>query len=446
MERDLEADLRRWKDQEGRMPLLLRGARQVGKTYLVEKFGKAEFSELITLNFELHPEYKKCFSSLEPEKIINSIELVTGKTIKPGSTLLFFDEIQECPGAIMAMRYFKEQMPLLHLIGAGSLLEFVLNDEDFRMPVGRIQFLYLRPLSFGEYLDVLGHSNLRSYLKTVHVKDTIEEVVHEKLLSLVREYCIFGGMPAVISKYLATKSALQCQELQSDILFSFRKDFGKYGKRFPQEHLETIFSKTPGIIGQWLKYVNLDPDTSSATLKEAVKKLAKAGVILPVYATSGAGLPFISHMNEKKLKLLFLDIGLVKRACNLDVEILMKQDLLLINQGGLAEQFVGQELLAYTGKKEVDTLFAWTRDSKGSQAEVDYLVAMGSYILPIEVKAKTSGALRSLRIFLSEKKSPFGIRISEVPFSFYDKVLSIPFYMIEQIPRLSHELLKLVLK
>lgn len=446
MKRDLESDLRRWKDQEGRMPLLVRGARQVGKTHLVEKFGQEEFSESITLNFELHPEYKQCFTGLEPEKIVSAIELVTGKTIRPGSTLLFLDEIQECPEAIMAMRYFKEKMASLHLIGAGSLLEFALNDENFRMPVGRVQFLYLRPLSFGEYLDAMGHSKLRNFLKTIHIKDPIETVVHERLLSLVHEYCILGGMPAVIAKYLATKSALQCQELQSDILYSFRKDFGKYGKRFPQEHLETVFAKTPGMVSQWLKYVNLNPDTPSATLKQAVKMLANAGVILPVYATSGAGLPFITHMNEKKFKLLFLDIGLVKRACNLDVEILMSQDLLLINEGGLAEQFVGQELLAYTGKKEIDTLFAWARDAKGSQAEVDYLVAVGSTILPVEVKAKTSGALRSLRIFLEEKKSPFGIRISEVPFSFYDDLLSIPFYMIEEIPRLSHELLKLVLK
>lgn len=442
MKRDIEADLQQWKNQEGRMPLLLRGARQVGKTFIIEKFGKEEFTQCITINFEQHPEYTKCFQTLEPQKIVNSIELLTESTIEAGSTLLFLDEIQECPQAIMALRYFKEQMPELHIIGTGSLLEFILNDADFRMPVGRVQFLYLRPLSFGEFLEALGHTKLRNYLQTVHVGDVIEEVVHERLISLVREYCILGGMPAVIAKYLATKSLNQCQELQTDILFSFRKDFGKYAHRLPHVHLEMIFTKAPGVIGQWLKYVNLDPDTASTLLKLALKKLCEAGLITPIYTTSGTGLPFVTHKNERKFKLLFLDIGLVKRACNLEIEMLFKQDLILINQGALAEQLVGQELLAYAEKKESDTLFTWTRETKNSQAEIDYLIAVDSAVIPVEVKAKAAGSLRSLRIFLTEKKSPLGIRISEIPFSFYDKILSIPFYMIEQIPRLVREVVK----
>ena len=159
MKRTIEEDLLRWKNQKKRMPLLLRGARQVGKTYVVEKLGKKEFEQFITINFELNPEYKKCFNSLEPLKIINALELVTGVTILPEKTLLFFDEIQECPQAIMSLRYFKEQMADLHVIGAGSLLEFALNDSDFRMPVGRVQFMYLRPLSFSEYLK---HRSMKS--------------------------------------------------------------------------------------------------------------------------------------------------------------------------------------------------------------------------------------------------------------------------------------------
>jgi predicted AAA+ superfamily ATPase len=155
---NIEADLLRWKEQQRRMPLLLRGARQVGKSYIVEKFGKEQFGHCVTLNFDLHPEFKDIFQSLEPSKIVSSIELVMGESIRAGETLLFLDEIQECPQAIMAMRYFKEQMPELHVIGAGSLLEFALNDPNFRMPVGRIQSLYLRPLSFGEYLDASGNT------------------------------------------------------------------------------------------------------------------------------------------------------------------------------------------------------------------------------------------------------------------------------------------------
>jgi predicted AAA+ superfamily ATPase len=191
------------------MPLLLRGARQVGKSYIIEKFGKEEFESYVMLNFEQHPEYQQCFESLDPIKIINAIELITDRTIQAGKTLLFLDEIQECPKAIMALRYFKEQMPELHVIGAGSLLEFALNDEEFRMPVGRVEFMYLRPLSFGEYLLAKGHTKMKDYLKALHIGDVIEEAVHNRLLSLVREYLSLGGMPAVIAEYLASKKLLQ---------------------------------------------------------------------------------------------------------------------------------------------------------------------------------------------------------------------------------------------
>jgi predicted AAA+ superfamily ATPase len=260
-------------------------------------------------------------------------------------------------------------------------------------------------------------------------------VVHQRLLSLVREYFALGGMPAVISEYLESKSQLLCQEIQTAILTTFRNDFGKYAGRTPHSHLQTIFAKAPGLIGKWLKYSTLDPDVASVTLKNALRKLSDAGLIIPVYATSAAGLPFATHMNEKKCKLLFLDIGLVQRACNLGLELLFKKDLLLINQGALAEQFVGQELLASMGTKEANALYSWVREEKSSSAEIDFLIAVESQIVPIEVKAGAIGSLRSLKLFLAEKKIPLGVRVSEAPFHFSDPILSIPFYMIEQLPR-----------
>ena len=198
---------------------------------------------------------------------------------------------------------------------------------------------------------------MKSYLRSLHIGDIIEGVIHQKLLNIIREYFALGGMPAVVSEYLQSKSLLQCQDIQTAILTAFRQDFGKYAERMPHKHLQTIFIKTPGLIGQWLKYSTLDPDTSPTTLKNAIRKLCDAGLLIPVYATSAAGLPFVTHMNEKKCKLLFLDVGLVKRACNLGLELLFTEDLLLINNGALAEQFVGQELLACMGREEVNTLF-----------------------------------------------------------------------------------------
>jgi predicted AAA+ superfamily ATPase len=359
--------------------------------------------------------------------------------IEAGKTLLFLDEIQECPQAILALRYFKEQMPDLHVIGAGSLLEFVLNDPEFRMPVGRVQFMYLRPLSFSEYLEATQNERLREYLHTIQVKDSINEAVHNQLMKLVREYFALGGMPAVIAEYLESKSLLESQTIQTSILATYRRDFGKYAKRTPHELLETIFLKMPGLVGKWLKYATLDPNLRSEVIKTALHKLSDAGIILPIYATSAAGLPLISHANEKKCKFLFLDVGLVKRACNLDLELLFKEDLLLIHDGIMAEQFVGQELLASTGTDEINGLFSWVREQHSSTAEIDFLIAVGAEIVPIEVKAGALGTLRSLKIFLSEKKLSLGVRISAHPLSLHNGILSIPFYMIEELPRMVGE-------
>jgi len=436
MKRNIEIDLLNWKKKKNRMPLLLRGARQVGKSYIVQKFGKEQFQQMAVLNFEQNPEYKVCFKTLVPQEIISAISLVQKIPVEAGKTLLFLDEIQECPQAILALRYFKEQMPELHVIAAGSLLEFILNDPEFRMPVGRVQFMYLHPLSFGEYLAATQNERLREYLHTVQVKDAINEAVHLQLLKLVREYFALGGMPAVIAEYLDSKNLLECQNLQTSLLTTYRRDFGKYAKRTPHELLETIFTKIPGLVGKWLKYSTIDSSLRSEVIKTALHKLSDAGIILPIYATSGVGLPLISHANKKKCKFLFLDIGLVKRSCNLDLELLFKEDLLLINDGMMAEQFVGQELLASTGIDEINGLFSWVREQHSSSAEIDFLIAIGSQIVPIEVKAGAIGTLRSLKIFLSEKKLPLGVRISECPLSLREGILSIPFYLIEELPRL----------
>ncbi len=439
MQRDIEKDLHRWKQLRDPMPLLIRGARQVGKSHVIEKFGKENFDHFVLVNLEQHPEYIRCFDTLEPQKIINSIELVTGSSIHIGKTLLFIDEIQESPRAILALRYFKEQMPKLHVIGAGSLLEFVINDENFRMPVGRIEFKYVRPLSFGEYLDASGNHKLREYMKTIHIHDTIEDVVHSRLLTLLREYCSLGGMPAVIAEYLQTKNLQRCGELQTAVLSTYRNDFGKYAKHTQHALLQTIFTKAPALVSEWLKYTKLDPDTPAKAVKGALLKLCDAGLIILVHATSGSGIPFTTDMNEKKSKMLFLDIGLVKKACHLDLDLLFKKDLLLINNGALAEQLVGQELLSYMGKEEKNNLFFWAREQKSSSAEIDYLIAVDSHIIPLEVKSRSTGSLRSLKIFLEEKKLPLGVRISEVPFSFEKSLLTIPLYLIEQLPRLVQE-------
>ncbi|NDB86910.1 MAG: hypothetical protein EB127_30105, partial [Alphaproteobacteria bacterium] len=242
MKRDIESDLLRWKNNDNRSPLLIRGARQVGKIYVIEQFGKDHFSNLVIINFEQYPQFKECFHTLDPIAIISSLELLTNQTITQNETLVFLDEIQECPNAIMALRYFKEQMPRLYIIGAGSLLEFTLNNPSFRMPVGRIQFLFLKPLSFGEYLDASGHEKLRKFLKEIKILDSVDSIIHTKLLSLVNEYSALGGMPEVVKEYIESKSLLKCQDIQTNILLTYRNDFGKYAKKPNHLLLEKVFN------------------------------------------------------------------------------------------------------------------------------------------------------------------------------------------------------------
>lgn len=438
MRRDIEKELILWKSQEDRYPLIIRGARQVGKSYLVENFGKAHFQNSVVVNFEFQPQLKDVFQSLDPSEIINKLRLILGVQIKEGDTLLFLDEIQECPQAIMSLRYFKEKMPNLAVISAGSLLEFALRSADFKMPVGRIHFLYLEPLSFSEYLHSTGNQNLSQYLSEVKLTDSIDDVIHKKLLELLRMYLIVGGMPAVLKEYLSSKDMTNCQRIQTGILQTYRSDFGKYAKISQHKYLQKVFDTAPRLIGQRIKFSNIDPDTRSRDLKNALNLLALAGIVKPIYLTKASGLPIESQIDEQKLKLNFLDIGLMQNLCGLQGQLSIEEDFMQINAGAVAEQFIGQELVAYSDRRhQQGNLYFWAREKKGSMAEVDYVVNIGSDIFPVEVKSGKEGKLKSLRMFIEEKKSKFGIRFSQDKLSYYDKILSIPLYMVEQMHHLA---------
>ncbi|MGA2090431.1 MAG: AAA family ATPase [Endomicrobiales bacterium] len=441
MNRDIEQELMSWKNKSERIPLLLRGARQVGKSYSVEEFGKKAFENVVVVNFEFQPELKQCFATLNPIEIINKLQILMGVTIDSEKTLLFLDEIQECPNAIMSLRYFKEQYNKLAVIGAGSLMEFTLNSPDFRMPVGRVQFMYLEPLSFGEFLSVSGNGNLRNYLGAIHINSDIEDAIHHKLIELLRVYWIVGGMPAVVKEYLDTKSYVNCQRLQNSLLQTYRSDFGKYAKRSEHNHLRKVFDEAPRLVGNRLKYSHIDPEAKSKDLKNALNLLKLAGIIHPIFATAASGLPLGAQTNEAKFKLNFLDIGLMQNACGLQKQLLVTNDFIQVNAGAVAEQFIGQELIAHVDSYLEHNLFFWARDKKGSSAEVDFVVVVDSSIFPVEVKAGKTGTLKSLRLFIDEKQVPLGIRFSQQNPSFFDKVLTVPLYMVEQMQRLVKEVI-----
>lgn len=439
MKRDLERDLFSWKDRKDRLPLLLRGARQVGKSYIVEEFGKKVFKNIVIVNFEFRPELKQCFTTLDPVEIINKLQLLMGEAIEGEKTLLFLDEIQECPNAIMALRYFKEKYDRLAVIGAGSLMEFALNSSDFRMPVGRVQFIYLEPLSFGEFLTASGNEQLRHYLGEIRLNGVIDGVVHQKLMGLLRIYLIVGGMPAVVNEYLESRNLLNCQRIQNSLLQAYRSDFGKYANSSAHKYLQKVLYEAPRLVGDRVKYSNIDPDSKSRDIKQALNLLELAGIIYPVCATAASGLPLGSQVNEKKFKLNFLDVGLMQNACGLQAELTLADDFIQINSGAVTEQFIGQELRAYSDSYLERGLFFWARDKRNSSAEVDFVIAVGSQIFPLEVKAGKTGTLKSLKLFIKEKKSLFGVRFSQEKLSLYDKVLTLPLYMTEQMKRLVSE-------
>ncbi|HLP62363.1 MAG TPA: AAA family ATPase [Candidatus Deferrimicrobium sp.] len=436
MKRDIDNVLLTWKNDPQRRPLLVRGARQVGKSYSITQFGQKEFSNLTIINFEQRPEFKTCFNTLNPKEIIGTISLLSKNDITPGKTLLFLDEIQECPKAITALRYFYEQMPELHVIAAGSLLEFTLAQENFRMPVGRIQYLYMKPLSFCEFLDAAGEHNARELIENITWENLPNETIHQYLVTLVKKYAIVGGMPSAVAEYISSGNLGRCHQIQTIIIQTYRDDFGKYAGKTKYNYLQKIFYAAPKMVGKKFKYSQVDDSIQSRDLKEALELLERAGVVYRVKQTSGEGLPLEANANERHFKVVFLDTGLMQNICGLTSETIMMEDFIQVNSGAVAEQFTAQELMAYQDVYRDTSLYYWAREERSSNAEVDYLVPYSGYAFPIEVKAGKTGTLRSMHLFLGKYPAPVGIRVSQQPFSKNPPVISVPFYGITVIPHL----------
>jgi predicted AAA+ superfamily ATPase len=436
MKRLLENELNRWKAAPLRMPMLIRGARQVGKSFTIEKFGEENFAQTVTINFELKPTLKECFRDLDPKKIIRDIELALKVQIHPGSTLLFLDEIQFCPEAITSLRYFKELMEELHVIAAGSLLEFSLVDKNISFPVGRVQSIYMRPLSFLEFLKVMEENPLIQFIEEFEWTTKIGQATHERLMELIKIYFFTGGMPGAIAKYQATDSLQDCQNYLMTLINLYHADMSKYATKTQYRYLQILFDRAPESVGLRFKYAFIDSDAKSRDLQTALDQLTWAGLLNPILATSAGGMPLQSQIKSKVQKLLYLDIGMLQTALKVDPLLFFREDLTLIHSGALAEQFVGQELIAYANPYDRMQLYFWKREKKGSAAEVDYIVQLGSYIIPIEVKAGSTGKLRSMNVFLEEKKSPFGIRICSAMPNKSHPIITLPFYLMSQLQRL----------
>ena len=393
MERYIFSNLIVWAEKQRRKPLLLRGARQVGKTWLVEKLAREQFEFYLKVDFEENSELVSLFSGdLNPLKICSDLELRTGIDIIAGKTLLFFDEIQICPRAIMALRYFYEKMPDLHVIAAGSLLEFAFSEISF--PVGRIQSMEIHPMNFSEFLLA------SNYGKAAEIcNNRISEVsasIHEFLLEQLRIYWLVGGMPECINEYVNTKSLKRAAEVQDEICETYRLDFNKYKPKTDINCLNAVFSTIAANVGKQIKYTGLAIDFTIPTIKKAYESLLLARIAKKVKSLSNIGIPLDVYASDKKFKNIFLDIGLMNRVMGIDYnEALSHKNLLAIYRGQLAEQFVGQEFAAATHNQ----LYYWSRDAKNSNAEIDFLLIFDGMIYPVEVKDGPSGKLRSLHLY-----------------------------------------------
>ncbi|MBI4357081.1 MAG: ATP-binding protein [Gammaproteobacteria bacterium] len=449
--------LKEWKSQEGgRKPLVLRGARQVGKSCLIRHFAKDSFENLVELNFEENPLLAELFKARSPAEILSMIEIETKETIRPGKTLLFLDEIQAAPEVFLKLRYFFEQIPLLHVIAAGSLLEFLLEEHSFSMPVGRIEYFYLGPLLFEEFLLAVGEHKLCEFLHQITLKDVIPLLIHEKLLRLVRVYLAIGGMPEAVSVYIENAFSYKAADrVHQSILKTYEDDFGKYHKHSHFLKVQKVFQKIPHLVGKKLKYVHIDPEERAKDLSRALQILCLARVIQCVCHTTASGIPLKAMADEKTFKPLFLDVGLMSSACGLSLlEFERSKDLTRVNEGSICEQFVGQHLLYSREIYQEPEIYYWVREKKNAEAEIDYVFSEGEHIIPVEVKSGKTGTLRSLHQFFKDKKRTLGIRFNTDCPSLYEgslpllnkesfsfKLISLPVYLVGQTRRIVRQIL-----
>lgn len=450
MERKAMAELRAWAGRKGRKPLVLRGARQVGKTWLVRRLGEDLFDGVAEINFEKTPGEGELFASNDPKKIVPMLEALHGWKVKEGRTLLFLDEVQAAPQVLLSLRYFREEMPGLHVVAAGSLLDFALAEHSFSMPVGRIEYFHVGPMTFAEFLAAEGKAGLAEWLGKWEVGDEVPGVLHEQCMEELRKYLVVGGMPESVAAFCGGGGDFEASErVRQGILETFADDFAKYAGRVPVANIRKVFESVPRQLGEKFTWAKVDREVRSAGLSEAFGLLCKARVATKVRRTTGNGVPLGADADEKNFKAVFLDTGLASLACGVRYrDVMGGAELVAGYRGGIAEQFVGQELLGGEEAWRPRELFYWARESRTSNAEVDYLGADGGRVYPIEVKSGATGRLRSMHQFLGEKGTEFGVRFNaEAPSmaetEFRDgagttqrfRLLSLPLYMAGEASR-----------
>lgn len=433
LKRKIDQTLLEWKKEKGRKLLLLRGARQVGKTSAVVHFA-SHFEHFVQINLDESPSYKLLFEQAESvESVIEQLSILTGVPIVSGKTLLFIDEIQASPAALKKLRYFYEKFPALHVIAAGSLLEFALEELP-SFAAGRVRSLFVYPFSFEEFLFAQKEDGLALAIQKANAQHPLPEVLHLRSIELLKKFWIIGGMPEAVRAYVNGKSLLEVQRILNDLILALQADFAKYKSRFPGGRLTEVFRAIASQTGYKFIYSYPESTLNHAQVKEAIRLLTQAGIIYPVIHSSGNGVPLGAESNLKKIKYLIYDTGMYQRIMGLDIgEMLIQTQWNIVNKGNIAELSTGLELIKSTDAYEQSHLYYWHRESRGSQAEVDYLIQKSSEIIPIEVKSGVKGSMQSLHRFLSEKNSPYGYRLSLENYSEMQNIKVLPLYAVDSV-------------
>jgi len=431
--RNIDTVLTSWAQDEGRKPLLLRGARQVGKTSAVRMLGK-QFKHYVEINFDEKSEACEFFKmNLDPAELCSRLSVFVKTPIIPGETLLFFDEIQSCVNAIKSLRYFYEKYPQQHIIAAGSLLEFVLGEIP-SFGVGRLHSEFMYPFSFYEFLGAAGDEMLVEACKNASSDKPLPEPIHKQLIDRLKIFMLTGGMPEAVACYVQTNDLLKSHQIIEDIITAFRDDFSKYRTKMPSLILNEVFESVMRQAQGKFIYEHAAVEIGNARVKQALDMLIMAGLAIPVTHSAANGIPIGAEINPKYRRIIPCDTGIFLHILGIDMaKILITDDFKTANQGALAEIFAGLELLKSGRTHAQRQLYCWSREKAQSSAQIDYLIQIGTSIIPIEVKSGTQGGMKSLDIFMKEKNIPRGIRTSLENFAHKDKFDIIPLYAISNL-------------
>ena len=416
MKRKISKLLSEWKTNPKRMPLIINGARQVGKTYIIKQFGKEQYEHLLYLNLEIEDNFCKFLETeLSPDKIIQYLEAAKGVNVKAGNTLIFFDEIQVCEQALTSLKYFCEQAPEQHVIAAGSF------------PVGKVQQINMYPMDFEEFLWAMDREKLSEEIKAHFDKDlAMPNALHDIALQYHQQYMIVGGMPAAVSSFIETGSYNNVQLIQNDIMQQYIADMSKYATSATSVKIRACYNSIPAQLAKdnnKFQYKTVQRGGTATIFGEAIDWLQFAGIVLKCQRLEHGFIPLNAYADLSNYKLYMADIGILTLHSRIPLQTMLSPiEVHNIFLGSMAENYVAQAFV----NKGYD-LFYWQSEGK---AEIDFVLQIQDSVIPVEVKKGHRNRSRSLGIFAKKYKSPYAIRISKKNFGFENNIKSVPLYAV----------------